>query len=43
MFWRAKAAVVITFLVPIVLIYLFGYVLGCTARTAAPSASRSRS
>jgi hypothetical protein len=27
-FWRAKAAVAITFLVPIVLIYLFGHVFG---------------
>jgi len=36
-FWRAKAAVTITFLVPIVLIYLFGHVFGLY-RNAPPPA-----
>ena len=36
-FWRAKAAVAITFLVPIVLIYLFGHVFGLY-RNAPPPA-----
>jgi len=36
MFWRAKAAVVITFLVPIVLIYLFGHVFGLYRKDSGP-------
>ena len=36
MFWRAKAAVAITFLVPIVLIYLFGHVFGLYRKDSGP-------
>jgi ABC-2 type transport system permease protein len=36
MFWRAKAAVVITFLVPVVLIYLFGHVFGLYRKDSGP-------
>jgi len=35
-FWRNKAAVVITFLVPIVLIYLFGHVFGLYSDDSGP-------
>lgn len=35
-FWRAKAAVIITFLVPIVLIYLFGHVFGLYRKDSGP-------
>ena len=36
MFWRAKAAVAITFLVPVVLIYLFGHVFGLYRKDSGP-------
>jgi ABC-2 type transport system permease protein len=36
-FWRNKAAVAITFLVPILLIYLFGHVFGLFANDSGPS------
>ncbi|HZL46685.1 MAG TPA: ABC transporter permease [Opitutaceae bacterium] len=36
-FWRAKAAVYITFLVPIVLIYLFGHVFGLYRKDSGPT------
>ncbi|MBI5381631.1 MAG: ABC transporter permease [Opitutae bacterium] len=36
-FWRAKAAVAITFLVPIVLIYLFGHVFGLYRKDTGPT------
>jgi ABC-2 type transport system permease protein len=36
-FWRNKAAVCITFLVPIVLIYLFGHVFGLFGHNSAPA------
>lgn len=36
-FWRSKAAVLITFLVPIVLIYLFGHVFGLYRKDSGPS------
>ena len=37
MFWRSRAGVVITFLVPIILIYLFGHVFGLYRRETGPS------
>jgi ABC-2 type transport system permease protein len=37
MFWRAKAAVAITFVVPIVLIYLFGHVFGLYRESPPPA------
>ncbi len=36
-FWRSRAGVVITFLVPVVLIYLFGHVFGLYRQESAPS------
>jgi ABC-2 type transport system permease protein len=36
-FWRAKAAVIITFLVPVVLIYLFGHVFGLFGKDSGPT------
>jgi ABC-2 type transport system permease protein len=36
-FWRSKAAVAITFLVPIVLIYLFGHVFGLYRKDSGPT------
>jgi ABC-2 type transport system permease protein len=36
-FWRAKAAVCITFLVPVVLIYLFGHVFGLYRKDSGPA------
>jgi ABC-2 type transport system permease protein len=36
-FWRYKAAVAITFLVPIVLIYLFGHVFGLYSKDTGPT------
>ena len=36
-FWRNKAAVAITFLVPIVLIYLFGHVFGLYSKDTGPT------
>jgi ABC-2 type transport system permease protein len=36
-FWRNKAAVVITFLVPVVLIYLFGHVFGLYRKDSGPT------
>lgn len=37
MFWRAKSAVLVTFLVPIVLIYLFGHVFGLYRKDSGPT------
>ena len=36
-FWRNKAAVAITFLVPILLIYLFGHVFGLFGNDSGPA------
>ncbi|MFA5264070.1 MAG: ABC transporter permease [Opitutaceae bacterium] len=37
MFWKDRAALVITFLVPIMLIFLFGYVFGLNRKDSGPS------